>query len=156
MPWCDTHAMNQHLIEISRNIADNAHAVLIIDQAGWHMSNNLVVPENITILPLLPKSPELATLIMNAKLSDIDPQAWLTVPTSWKDQRPHTQFESPGESWGFRLSGCTVPLSTASEFVQYSYRWWRGDFGVESFDAGNKAEEARQNARGATDDPLAS
>ena len=59
MPWCDTHAMNQHLIEISRNVADNAHAILIMDQAGWHMSNNLLVPENITILPLPPKSPEL-------------------------------------------------------------------------------------------------
>ena len=59
MPWCDTHAMNQHLIEISRNVADNAHAVLIMDQAGWHMSNNLVVPKNITILTLPPKSPEL-------------------------------------------------------------------------------------------------
>ncbi|RVP94420.1 IS630 family transposase [Sinorhizobium meliloti] len=59
MPWCDTHAMNQHLIEISRNVADEAHAILIMDQAGWHMSNNLLVPENITILPLPPKSPEL-------------------------------------------------------------------------------------------------
>lgn len=45
MPWCDTHAMDQHLIEISRHVADNARAVLIMDQAGWHMSNNLVVPE---------------------------------------------------------------------------------------------------------------
>lgn len=51
--------MTTPLIEISRNVADNAHAVLIMDQAGWHMSNNLVVPENITILPLPPKSPEL-------------------------------------------------------------------------------------------------
>ncbi|ARQ09185.1 IS630 family insertion sequence transposase domain-containing protein [Rhizobium etli] len=59
MPWCDTHAMNQHLIEISRTVADGAHAILIMDQAGWHMSNNLLVPENITILPLPPKSPEL-------------------------------------------------------------------------------------------------
>jgi len=59
MPWCDTHAMNQHLIEISRNVADNAHAILIMDQAGWHMSNALSVPENITVLPLPPKSPEL-------------------------------------------------------------------------------------------------
>ncbi|SIR40289.1 DDE superfamily endonuclease [Rhizobium sp. RU35A] len=33
MSWCDTHAMNQHLIEISRNIDENAHAVLIMDQA---------------------------------------------------------------------------------------------------------------------------
>jgi transposase len=47
------------LIEIFRNIDENAHAVLMMDQAGWHMSNNLVVPENITILPPPPKSPEL-------------------------------------------------------------------------------------------------
>jgi transposase len=59
MPWCDTHAMNQHLIEISRHVAENAHAVLIMDQAGWHLSNNLIVPENISILPLPAKSPEL-------------------------------------------------------------------------------------------------
>ena len=31
MPWCDTHAMNQHLIEISRHVAEDAHAVLIMD-----------------------------------------------------------------------------------------------------------------------------
>ncbi|PDT42081.1 IS630 family transposase [Sinorhizobium fredii] len=59
MPWCDTYAMTQHLAEISRHVAKDAHAVLIVDQAGWHMSNNLIVPENITILPLPPKSPEL-------------------------------------------------------------------------------------------------
>uniref|UniRef100_A0A7C1T4T0 IS630 family transposase n=1 Tax=Agrobacterium albertimagni TaxID=147266 RepID=A0A7C1T4T0_9HYPH len=59
MPWCDTHTMNQHLIEISRHVADSAQAIRIMDQAGWHMSNNLVVPENINILPLPPKSPEL-------------------------------------------------------------------------------------------------
>ena len=59
MPWCDTYAMTQHLAEIARHVATDGHAVLIMDQAGWHMSNNLVVPENITILPLPPKSPEL-------------------------------------------------------------------------------------------------
>ena len=51
--------MTQHLAEISRHVDEKAHAILIMDQAGWHMSNNLVVPENITILPLPPKSPEL-------------------------------------------------------------------------------------------------
>lgn len=59
MPWCDTYAMTQHLAEISCHVADNAHAVLIMDQAGWHMSANLIVPDNITILPLPPRSPEL-------------------------------------------------------------------------------------------------
>ncbi|WP_341487807.1 IS630 family transposase [Pararhizobium sp. A13] len=58
MPWCDTYAMNKHLAEISHHVADDAHAILVMDQAGWHMSNNLVVPDNITILPLPPKSSE--------------------------------------------------------------------------------------------------
>lgn len=61
MVWrlCIAHAMTQHLSEISRHVEGNAHAILIMDQAGWHMSNNLVVPGNISILPLPPKSPEL-------------------------------------------------------------------------------------------------
>ena len=35
------------------------HAVLVMDQPGWHLSKTLVVPDNITILPLPPKCPEL-------------------------------------------------------------------------------------------------
>ena len=59
MPRCDTQAMSLHLIEISREIAPDAHAVLIVDQAGWHLSSKLAVPNNITIIPLPPKCPEL-------------------------------------------------------------------------------------------------
>jgi transposase len=33
--------------------------VVILDQAGWHLSTKLVVPDNITLLPLPPRSPEL-------------------------------------------------------------------------------------------------
>ena len=51
--------MNLHLREISLNVAPQAHAILILDQAGWHLSKALEVPDNITILPLPPKSPEL-------------------------------------------------------------------------------------------------
>jgi putative transposase len=59
MPYCDTPAMQAHLDEISALVAPEAHAVLILDQAGWHMSSKLEVPENITLLPLPPRSPEL-------------------------------------------------------------------------------------------------
>jgi transposase len=31
----------------------------LVDQAGWHLSTRLVVPANITIIPLPPKCPEL-------------------------------------------------------------------------------------------------
>ena len=35
------------------------HAVLLLDQAGWHLSDQVAVPANITLLPLPPKCPEL-------------------------------------------------------------------------------------------------
>ena len=35
------------------------HAVLLLDQAGWHGKAALQVPGNITLLPLPPYSPEL-------------------------------------------------------------------------------------------------
>jgi hypothetical protein len=59
MPRCDTQAMTAHLAEISAAVEPGAHAVLILDQAGWHMSKALVIPDNITLLPLPPRSPEL-------------------------------------------------------------------------------------------------
>ncbi len=40
-------------------MAPGAHAVLILDQAGWHTTSKLAIPENITLLSLPPRSPEL-------------------------------------------------------------------------------------------------
>jgi transposase len=51
--------MNLHLAEITQAVAPRAHAVLLVDQAGWHLSHRLVIPHNITIVPLPPKCPEL-------------------------------------------------------------------------------------------------
>ena len=51
--------MQWHLDEIACQVAPGAHAVLMLDQAGWHMSKNLIVPDNITLLPLPPRAPEL-------------------------------------------------------------------------------------------------
>ena len=59
MPVCNTAAMNHHLSEISSQVAADAHAVVILDRAGWHRSQGLVVPANITLLELPPYSPEL-------------------------------------------------------------------------------------------------
>jgi hypothetical protein len=46
--------MEAHLVEISATVEPGAHAVLILDQAGWHMSPKLEIPDNITLLPLPP------------------------------------------------------------------------------------------------------
>jgi len=51
--------MNLHLAAISADITPGRHAALLLDQAGWHLSAQLIVPDNITIVPLPPKCPEL-------------------------------------------------------------------------------------------------
>ena len=51
--------MSLHLAEISYRVAPGAHAVVLVDQAGWHQSHRLVIPANITLLPLPAKAPEL-------------------------------------------------------------------------------------------------
>ena len=58
MPLCNSEAINMHLEEIFFHVAPGAHAVLLLDQAGWHDSAELVVPDNITLLPLSPRCPE--------------------------------------------------------------------------------------------------
>ena len=59
MPAANTEAMQQHLDEIARIVNPGAHAVILLDQAGWHTTSKLASPDNITLLPLPPKSPEL-------------------------------------------------------------------------------------------------
>ncbi len=59
LPHVNVEAMNVHLAEISRSVTEGAHAVLVLDQAGWHTSPKLHVPENISLLPLPPYAPEL-------------------------------------------------------------------------------------------------
>jgi transposase len=59
LPWCNTAMMNLHLAAISADVAPGRHAALLLDQAGWHLSTKLAVPDNITIVPLPPKCPEL-------------------------------------------------------------------------------------------------
>ena len=60
MPAVNTEAMNEHLEEISTQVAAGAHAVLVLDGAGWHQAGGkLSVPDNITLLSLPPYAPEL-------------------------------------------------------------------------------------------------
>jgi len=59
LPRCNTEGMTLHLAEISTAVAPGAHAILLLDQAGWHGSAALIVPANITLLPLPSKCPEL-------------------------------------------------------------------------------------------------
>ena len=59
LPFANTEAMQLHLDEIARTVAKGAHAVLLLDRAGWHTAAALVVPTNITMILLPSRAPEL-------------------------------------------------------------------------------------------------
>ena len=59
MPQADTEAMQAHLDAIGRAVVPRAHALVILDKAGWHMTGKLHIPGNVTLIPLPPACPEL-------------------------------------------------------------------------------------------------
>ena len=60
LPTANAAMMTLHLAEISAAVTPGAHAILILDGAGWHHSGGkLRVPCNISLLHLPPYSPEL-------------------------------------------------------------------------------------------------
>ena len=58
MPSADTVCMNIFLRELSETYPDN-YILLVMDNAGWHHSKALEMPENIKPCALLPYTPEL-------------------------------------------------------------------------------------------------
>lgn len=59
LPVANSEAMNLHLNEISERTPSGKHAVVIMDQAGWHKSKELKSFDNLTPIFLPPYSPEL-------------------------------------------------------------------------------------------------
>ena len=59
LPYANTDAMNIFLGGLSKEIGSGRHIALIIDNAGWHTAADLIVPRNITLIPLPPYAPEL-------------------------------------------------------------------------------------------------
>jgi hypothetical protein len=59
LPEVSTRAMGLFLAELSRAVPVGTHAVVVLDRAGWHVSADLAVPSNLTLVHLPPYSPEL-------------------------------------------------------------------------------------------------
>jgi transposase len=59
MPELNTAVVNLFLEGFARQLAPGVHAVLLWDNAPYHVSGELVVPANVSLIGLLPYSPEL-------------------------------------------------------------------------------------------------
>ena len=58
-PEINTQVMNAFLEQFGRELPADVKAVMVLDRAGWHVAGTLVVPANVTLIHLPPKSPEL-------------------------------------------------------------------------------------------------
>ena len=83
LPACNSEAMQLHLDEIATKVAPGAHAILILDQAGWHGAKELRIPANISLLPLPPRSPELNS----------QENIWQFMRQSWLSNRIFKSFD---------------------------------------------------------------
>lgn len=59
LPECNAGMMQIHLDQVSKNIRKGYHGVLLMDRASWHTTEALIIPENMTLMPLPSYSPEL-------------------------------------------------------------------------------------------------
>jgi transposase len=84
LPWADTHAMQLHLNEINLRVACKAHAVILMDRAGWHTTGKLKVPRNITIIFLPSRSPELNPV----------ENIWQYIRANWLSNRVFEDYEA--------------------------------------------------------------
>jgi transposase len=89
LPRCTTEAMILQLAEISKTVAPDAHAAVLLDQAGWHLSKRLKVPANLTLVPLPAKAPELNSM---ENVWQFMRENWLSnrIFTSYKDVLDHS------------------------------------------------------------------
>ena len=76
--------MSLQLAEIAQTVAPGAHAIVLLDQAGWHQSKRLVVPANITLLPLPAKAPELNPV----------ENVWQFMRENWLSNRVFPSYEA--------------------------------------------------------------
>lgn len=59
LPTVNTDTMQIFLDRFAETLAEDEHAVMVVDGAGWHTTRALVVPPNVTLVPLPPYSPQL-------------------------------------------------------------------------------------------------
>jgi len=57
LPDANPVQMNRFLDLISSELADDEHALIVMDGAGYHRSGNLKIPDNITITPQIMRQP---------------------------------------------------------------------------------------------------
>jgi hypothetical protein len=117
LPFADTEAMQLHLDEIARTVTKGAHAVLLLDRAGWHTTAALAVPSNITMILLPSRAPELNPV----------ENIWQYLRANWLSNRVFDTYEdiidAACEAWRkLTAQPETITSITAREWARIGQR----------------------------------
>ena len=114
--------MQLHLDEIATKVTPGAHAIVLLDQAGWHGAKALKVPSNISLMPLPPRAPELngqenIWQFMRQELA-VEPSVQIVRQLSTTAAMPGTRSSiSPGRS-------CLSPAAIGQPWVIQCEDWY--------------------------------
>lgn len=87
-PYCNSDAMHHHLKQISKATVPGRYAVVVMDRAGWHTTNNIYDLPNVVPLFLPPASPELNPM----------EQVWKWIKDHFLSNRVFDDYEDIEES----------------------------------------------------------
>ncbi|MGE0699235.1 MAG: transposase [Hyphomicrobiaceae bacterium] len=111
LPYVSTEAMQLFLDRLAATIDEDEHVAMVLDQAGWHGAAALRIPDNITLVPLPPYSPELNPV----------ERVWLYLKERFLSHRLHANYDAiadaASQAWN-RLVAEKGRLSTLC-----SYPW---------------------------------
>ena len=107
--------MNLHLAEISQMVSPGKHAVLLLDQAGWHLSGDFTLPPDSTLLPLPPKCPE----------RNVMENIWQFIRENWLSNRG---FHDHDEIVDHRCLGWNRPIDQPWHITSIGLPHWAHQF----------------------------
>jgi hypothetical protein len=84
MPAVGAETMSVFLRDFAATLGPDEHALMAMDQAGWHGANALEVPDNVTIVFLPPYAPELNPV----------ERVWLYLKERFLSHRLHNDYDA--------------------------------------------------------------
>lgn len=111
LPYVNTDAMQIFLDRFAATIADDEHVAMVLDQAGWHGAIALVVPANITLLPLPPYSPELNPV----------ERVWLYLKERYLSHRLHANYDAVADAAAIAWNRLTAETGRLTSLCSYPW-----------------------------------
>ena len=111
LPRVSAEAMSTFLAEFAQTIPEDMHAVMVLDQAGWHDARALRVPESVTLVPLPAYSPELNPV----------ERVWLYLRERYLSHRLLADYEAVVEACCRAWNALTAETGRLRSLTAYPY-----------------------------------